>query len=162
MPSPHEIREGGSIRYPSHDDVPMATDGDDISIHTTANMEKYESLRHREFAHICVYDVDSLERVGLDEELPTILWTYLSHYYPKPSLRDRTSTSARYPNWYAPLKWYVSYWADQAKHAVEGIGRLEERMDDFATVQIEMQAYIDSQTSIIYDLFGHFGINPDA
>jgi hypothetical protein len=64
----------------------MATDGDNISIHTTAKMEMYESLRHREFAHICVYDVDLLERVGLDEELPTILWTYLSHYYPKPSL----------------------------------------------------------------------------
>jgi hypothetical protein len=35
-------------------------------------------------------------------------------------------------------------------------------MDDFATVQTEMQASIDSQTSMMHDLFGHFGINPDA
>jgi hypothetical protein len=60
---------GASICYPAHDDVPMATDGDDISIHTTAEMEKYESL------HTRVYDVNLLERVGLDEELPTILRT---------------------------------------------------------------------------------------
>jgi hypothetical protein len=45
---------------------------------------------------------------------------------------------------------------------VEGIRRLEQRMDDFATVQMEMQASIDSQTSMMYDLFGHFMINPDA
>jgi hypothetical protein len=44
MSSQHEI--GGSIPYPAHDDVPMVTDGNDISIHTTAEMEKYESLRH--------------------------------------------------------------------------------------------------------------------
>jgi hypothetical protein len=30
VPSPHET--GGLIRYRAHDDVPMATDGDDISI----------------------------------------------------------------------------------------------------------------------------------
>jgi hypothetical protein len=46
--------------------------------------------------------------------------------------------------------------------AVEGIGRLKQQMDDFAHVQTEMQASIDSQTSMIHDLFGHFGINPDA
>jgi hypothetical protein len=38
-------------------------------------MEKYESLRHREFAHTRVHDVNLLERAGLDEELFTILWT---------------------------------------------------------------------------------------
>jgi hypothetical protein len=38
-------------------------------------VEKYESLHHREFAHTRVYDVNLLERVSLDEELPTILWT---------------------------------------------------------------------------------------
>jgi hypothetical protein len=46
-----------------------------ISIHTIEEMEKYESLHRREFAHTHVYDVNSLERVGLDEKLPTILWT---------------------------------------------------------------------------------------
>jgi hypothetical protein len=35
-------------------------------------------------------------------------------------------------------------------------------MDDFAHVQIEMQASINSQTSMMHDIFGHFGINPDA
>jgi hypothetical protein len=38
-------------------------------------MEKYESLHRREFAHTHIYDVNLLERVGLDEELPTILQT---------------------------------------------------------------------------------------
>jgi hypothetical protein len=73
VPSPQETT--GSSRYLTHDDVPEATNSDDISIRTTEKMEKYESLRHREFAHTHIYDVNSLERVGLDEELPTILWT---------------------------------------------------------------------------------------
>jgi hypothetical protein len=73
MPSPHET--AGSSRYLAHDDVPEATNSDDISIRTTEEMEKYESLCHREFAHTFIYDVNLLERVGLDEELPTILWT---------------------------------------------------------------------------------------
>jgi hypothetical protein len=71
VPSPHET--GVSICFPAHDDVPMATDGDDISIHSTEEMEKYESLCQQEFGHTHVYDVNLLERVGLDEELPTIL-----------------------------------------------------------------------------------------
>jgi hypothetical protein len=73
VPSPH-----GTVRsscYLAHDDVSEATDGEDISICTTEDMEKYESLRHREFAHTIFYDVNLLERVGLDEELPTILYT---------------------------------------------------------------------------------------
>jgi hypothetical protein len=61
--------------YLAHNDVPVATDDDDISIHTSEEMEKYESLFHQEFAHTRVYDVNLLERVGLDEELPTILQT---------------------------------------------------------------------------------------
>jgi hypothetical protein len=36
-------------------------------------MEKYEFLHHREFAHTRVYNVNLLERVGLDVKLPTIL-----------------------------------------------------------------------------------------
>jgi hypothetical protein len=71
--SPH--RTAGSSRYLAHNDVPEATDGDDISICTTEEMEKYESLRRREFSHTHIYDVNLLERVGLDEELPTILRT---------------------------------------------------------------------------------------
>jgi hypothetical protein len=65
----------GLSHYLAHDDVPQATNDDDISIRTTEEMEKYESLHHREFAHTHIYDVNLLERVGLDEALPTILWT---------------------------------------------------------------------------------------
>jgi hypothetical protein len=72
-PSPHETR--GSICYLAHDDVPMATDDDDIFICSTEEMEKYESLHHREFGHTRVYDVNLLERVEMDEELPLILRT---------------------------------------------------------------------------------------
>jgi hypothetical protein len=42
---------------------------------TTEEMGKYESLRQQEFGHTRVYDVNLLERVDLDEKLPTILWT---------------------------------------------------------------------------------------
>jgi hypothetical protein len=73
MPSPHQTR--GSIRYLAHDDIPMATDDDDISIHSTEKMEKYESLYQQVFGHTCVYDVNLLERVGMDEEPPLILRT---------------------------------------------------------------------------------------
>jgi hypothetical protein len=65
----------GSSRYLAHDDVPEAMKSDDISIHTTEEMEKYKSLHRQEFAHTHIYDVNLLERVGLDEEPPTILWT---------------------------------------------------------------------------------------
>jgi hypothetical protein len=71
VPSLHETV--GSSRYLAHGDIPEAMDGDDISIRTIEEMEKYESLRHREFSHTHVYDVNLLDIVGLDEELPTIL-----------------------------------------------------------------------------------------
>jgi hypothetical protein len=70
-PSPHKT--AGSSHYLAHDDIHEATDSDDISIRTTEEMEKYKSLRHREFGHTRIYDMDLLERVSLDEELPTIL-----------------------------------------------------------------------------------------
>jgi hypothetical protein len=73
MPSSHGT--AGASRYLAHDDVPKATKSDGISIHSTDEMEKYESQHRRDFAHIRIYDVHLLERVGLDEELPTILWT---------------------------------------------------------------------------------------
>jgi hypothetical protein len=91
VPSPHETI--GSSRYLAQGDVPMTIDNDDISICTTAEMEKYESLCPREFAHTCVYDVNLLERVGLDEELPTTLraigWGKL---YDEPCLGSRLLT----------------------------------------------------------------------
>jgi hypothetical protein len=53
----------------------MAMDGDEISIHSTEEIEKYESLYQQEFDHTRVYDVNLLERVGMDEEPPLILQT---------------------------------------------------------------------------------------
>jgi hypothetical protein len=73
MPSLHGT--AGLSYYLAHDDVPETTDGDDISICTTTEMEKYKSLHRQEFAHTRIYDVNLLKRVGLDEELPTILRT---------------------------------------------------------------------------------------
>jgi hypothetical protein len=87
---------------------------------------------------------------------------YPSHGYPETRIRAGTTVSTKYPDWYAPLEWYISYVVNQAERAVEGIGRLEQRMDDFAHMQMEMYASIDSQTSMMHDLFGHFRINLDA
>jgi hypothetical protein len=79
-----------SSRYLTHDDVPEAIDGDDISIHATEEMEKYESLYHWEFAHTRIYDVNLPERDGLDEELPTILRTISwGKLYDEPRLGSR-------------------------------------------------------------------------
>jgi hypothetical protein len=71
--SPH--RTAGSSLFLAYDDVSVATNGNDISIHTTEEMEKYESLHRREFAHTYVYDVNLLEGVCLDEKLSIILQT---------------------------------------------------------------------------------------
>jgi hypothetical protein len=72
---PSLLETAGSSYYLAHDDVPEAMNSDDISIRTTEEMAKYESLHHQEFAHNHIYDMNLLKRVGLDEELPTILWT---------------------------------------------------------------------------------------
>jgi hypothetical protein len=85
-----------------------------------------------------------------------------SHSYPESSLRAGTSTSARYPDWYFPLERYINYGTDQAEHVVEGIRWLERPMGDFAHMQMEMQASINSQTSMMHNLFGRFRINSDA
>jgi hypothetical protein len=64
------------------------------------------------------------------------------------------------------LEWMKSFYSSSrllvGENSMVGIGWLERWMDDFATVQIEIQASIDSQTSMMHDLFGHFRINPDA
>jgi hypothetical protein len=73
VPSPHGTT--GSSRYLAHDNVPKTTEINNISIRTTEEMEKYKSLHRREFARTRIYDVNLLDRVGLDEELPTILRT---------------------------------------------------------------------------------------
>ncbi|PUZ75447.1 hypothetical protein GQ55_1G170200 [Panicum hallii var. hallii] len=137
VPSQH--RTAGSSRYSAQGDVPMATDGDDISICSTTEMEKYESLRHREFAHTHVYDVSLLERVGLDEELPTILWIIgWRKLYDEPRQGSRLLT----------LEFLMTF------------ETYEQHRKPF--VKFRLFASIDSQTSMMHDLFGHFGINPDA
>jgi hypothetical protein len=83
----------GLNHYLIHDDIPVAMDGDDISIRTTEEMEKYESLYSREFAHTHIYDVNFLERVGLDKELPIILRTISwGKLYDEPRLGSRLLT----------------------------------------------------------------------
>jgi hypothetical protein len=83
----------GSSHYLTHDNVPAATDNDHISTHTTKEMEKYESLHRRECAHTHIYDVNLLERVSLDEELPIILRTIgWGKLYDDPHLGSRLLT----------------------------------------------------------------------
>jgi hypothetical protein len=83
----------GSNHYLEHDDVPEAMNGDDISIYTIEEMEMYESLHHWECAHTHIYDVNLHERVGLDEELRTILRTIgWGKLYDEPHLGSRLLT----------------------------------------------------------------------
>jgi hypothetical protein len=49
MPSSHTTV--GSSRYLADDDIPEVTDANGISIRSTEEMEKYESLHQREFGH---------------------------------------------------------------------------------------------------------------
>jgi hypothetical protein len=98
MPSPHKTR-GASIHYLAHNDVAMVTNLDDISIRSTEEMEKFESLYQREFGHTRVYD-GSCSR-GLE-------WT-----------KSLPSSSILLVG----------------ENSMEGIGRLEQWMDDFATAQ---------------------------
>jgi hypothetical protein len=60
---------------------------------TTEEVEKYESLHHQEFTHTHIYDVNLLENVGLDEELPIIIWTIgWGKLYDEPRLGSRLLT----------------------------------------------------------------------
>jgi hypothetical protein len=56
-------------------------------------MEKNESLCRQEFSHTRVYDVNLLERVALDEELPIMLQTIgWGKLYDEPHLGSRLLT----------------------------------------------------------------------
>jgi hypothetical protein len=91
VPSPH--RTAGSSHHLAHDDVPTATDDDDISIRTTEELEKYKSLHCQEFAHTHICDMNLLKRVGLDEELSTILQTIgWGKFYDEPRLGSHLLT----------------------------------------------------------------------
>jgi hypothetical protein len=91
MPSPH--RTAWSSLHLAHDDVPATTDGEDISIYSTEEMERYGSLHRGEFAHSRVYNVNLLERVGFYKEHPTIIWTTdWGKLYDEPHLGSRLLT----------------------------------------------------------------------
>jgi hypothetical protein len=70
--------------------------------------------------------------------------SYYPHGIPGPSHEVRTSASAEFPHWYYPLERYINYGVDQAERTVEGIERIESRMDEFERVQTEIHASIDT------------------
>jgi hypothetical protein len=47
-------------------------DDDDISIYTSEELEKLESLRVQEFIHTRVYDLNLLKKGEVDVDLPTL------------------------------------------------------------------------------------------
>jgi hypothetical protein len=51
---------------------------------------------------------------------------------------------------------------DQEEHAVEGIGQIESRIDEFERVLMEIHTSIYTQADMLHNLFYHFGIDPDA
>jgi hypothetical protein len=53
----------------------MIEDDTGISIHTHEELVRFKSLRRREYAHTCIYDVSLLKRVGLDLDLPIVFHT---------------------------------------------------------------------------------------
>jgi hypothetical protein len=69
MPLPPKT--GRSMRYLAHDDVLMVMDGDVIFIHSTEEMEKYESLHHQEFGHTRVYIVNFFEGLEWTKSFPS-------------------------------------------------------------------------------------------
>jgi hypothetical protein len=103
----------------------MATDGDDIRIRSTEEMEKYESLH---------------------QSLVTPLYTMWT-------CSRRLEWTKSFPSSFGLLV---------GENSTEGIRWHKRWMDDFTTVQTEMHASIDSHTNMMHELFGHFGINPNA
>jgi hypothetical protein len=71
VPSLHGT--AGSSRYLAHDDVPEATNSDDISICTTEETEKYESLHRQEFADTRMRNFPPSSRSSVGENSMTSL-----------------------------------------------------------------------------------------
>jgi hypothetical protein len=72
MPPQHEVAP--SSHHHVHVEMPPIDDDNDISIRSHEQLARFESLRVWEFAHTRVYNVSLLECVGLDIELPTVIW----------------------------------------------------------------------------------------
>ena len=56
----------------------------------------------------------------------------------------------------------MSYVVDQAERAVEGVGRIDQRMEEHAHIQTDLRSSIDSQTEALHSLFRHLGFDPNA
>jgi hypothetical protein len=65
-------------------------DDDDISIYTSEELERLESLRVREFIHTPVYDVNLLDKGEMDVDLPTLFhvvgWSFVMRFLGRPLL----------------------------------------------------------------------------
>jgi hypothetical protein len=110
-------------------------DDDNISIYTSEKLERLEPLRVREFIHTFVYDFNLPKKGEMDVDLPTLF---------------------RAIGWSFVMRFLGS------PLLVEGIRRMEHTMEGQGRAQAMLHSSIDSQTSIINNLFSHHGLEPDA
>jgi hypothetical protein len=65
-------------------------DDDDISIYTPEELERFMSLRVREFVHTRVYDVNLPKKGDMDVDLPTqfraVGWSFVMRFLGSPLL----------------------------------------------------------------------------
>jgi hypothetical protein len=65
-------------------------DDDDISIYTPEELERFMSLRVREFVHTRVYDVNLPKKGEMDVDLPTLFravgWSFVMRFLGSPLL----------------------------------------------------------------------------
>jgi hypothetical protein len=65
-------------------------DDDDISIYTPEELERFMSLRVREFVHTRVYDVNLPKKGDMDVDLPTLFravgWSFVMRFLGSPLL----------------------------------------------------------------------------
>jgi hypothetical protein len=110
-------------------------DDDDISTYTPEELERLESLQVQEFVHTRVYDVNLLMKGEMDVNLPTLF---------------------RAVGWSFVMRFLGS------PLLVEGIRQIEHTMEGEGRAQAMLHFSIESQTSIINNLFSHHGLEPDA
>jgi hypothetical protein len=110
-------------------------DDDDISIYTPEELERLESLQVREFIHTCVYNVNLLKKGEMDIDPPTLFRTV---------------------GWSFVMRFFGR------PLLVEGIRRIEHTMEGWGHAQVMLRSSIDSQTSIVKNLFNHCGLEPNA
>jgi hypothetical protein len=82
------------LRYiPAQTRCRKIVDNDDISIYTSEELERLESLQVREFVHTHVYDVNLLKKGEMDVDLPTLFcvvgWSFVTIFRGSPLLVER-------------------------------------------------------------------------